>query len=114
LAIVSKVVEYSDIIDLSDVDAHNLCYSKLYRYCTANPKEFMEIVESKNIEALSTVKKYIDRNILKVSEEGLILDAKTDTLIGNNMKSAVAYLMNPTNEVHKTKYETIFKTLVKK
>lgn len=108
IAILKSIIPFDEVQDMDKEDI----YLELFSYVNLNADEFLVIAEDKDIAINATIKKYIDSNILSISESGsIVVSANTSTVVGIDMTSAVLYFKSPLNKAELLKLESGYKSL---
>lgn len=111
LAILQNVISFDDSQTMTDEDI----YLELFSYANQHSTDFIAAADNKDIETQSTIKKYIELNILAINADNEIVDASnTDTVLGKSIDLAISYFKNPLNKGEVTKFESKYKSLNKK
>ena len=111
ITLVLGVVDFESLLDVSSDNIVDYCYSKLFKYAKSNPKDILEELKNKDYKIKASIKRYIDKGLIDLGEDGELKNTITNGSIGINMTSALAWFKNPINEGERNKLETKYKSL---
>lgn len=110
IAILQNVLPFEDISNMTDEEI----YLELFSYANNHSAEFLAAADNKDMDIQSTIKKYIELNVLSINIDNEIVDASNTTIVvGKTMDAAINYFKNPINKGEITKFESAYKSLKK-
>lgn len=97
MALVLDLVEFEELLEMSDTDKIEYCFAKLYAMANEYPTQVMAIAEDKDIKLKGFVRKAISKNLIS-NEDGEFKLVASGKSIGNTMSTVLNWLKNPLNE----------------